>query len=150
MPAPPVPAEAAEAAFARISGEAWLVAGDVPDSTTLAARCQLLALALEAAAPVLREHWADESEQVRYWKRKAAAAAFVNNAAEERIEGLQAKAEAAVQAGDDLVRAILVAVCERDGLPLESGVVPGEPARNYELALRLGIGRVFGLQVWGM
>ena len=56
-----------------------------------------------------------------------------------------AQMEAAVQAGDDLIREILVAVCERDGLPLDSAVEPGEPARNYELALRLGIGRVFGL-----
>lgn len=45
----------------------------------------------------------------------------------------------------DLVRQILVALCERDGLPLTSDVEPGEPARNYELALRLGIGQVFGL-----
>ena len=56
-----------------------------------------------------------------------------------------AQAEAAAQAGTDLVREILVAVCERDGLLLGSAVEPGEPARNYELALRLGIGRVFGL-----
>ena len=52
--------------------------------------------------------------------------------------------EAAVAAGDALVREILEALCRRDGLSLESGVVPGEPARNYELAGRLGIGHVFG------
>ena len=46
----------------------------------------------------------------------------------------------------DLVRTILVAVCERDGLSLESSVNPGEPARNYELALRLKIGHVFGMK----
>lgn len=51
----------------------------------------------------------------------------------------------AVAAALKLVREILVAVCERDGLSLASGAEPGEPARNYELALRLGIGRVFGL-----
>jgi len=44
-----------------------------------------------------------------------------------------------------LVREILVALCNRDGLSLESDAEPGEPARNYELALRLGIGPVFGL-----
>ncbi len=33
----------------------------------------------------------------------------------------------------------------RDGLSIESSVTPGEPARNYELALRLGIGQVFGI-----
>ena len=50
------------------------------------------------------------------------------------------------QASADLVRAILEAVCERDGIPLESSAEPGEPARNYELALRLKIGKVFGLR----
>lgn len=54
--------------------------------------------------------------------------------------------EAAVAAGDALVRDILESFCRRDGLSLESVVVPGEPARNYELALRLGIGHVFGLK----
>jgi hypothetical protein len=45
----------------------------------------------------------------------------------------------------DMVHEILEAVCMRDGLSLESTVDPGEPARNYELALRLGIGHVFGV-----
>jgi hypothetical protein len=45
----------------------------------------------------------------------------------------------------DLMREVLEAVCVRDGFSLESSVNPGEPARNYELALRLGIGHVFGL-----
>jgi hypothetical protein len=53
--------------------------------------------------------------------------------------------EIAVAAGDALIREILEALCHRDGLSLESSVVSGEPARNYELALRLGIGHVFGL-----
>jgi hypothetical protein len=62
-----------------------------------------------------------------------------------------ATAKTFAQQGDgDLVtgitRTILEAVCERDGIPLESSVVPGEPARNYELALRLRIGKVFGLR----
>lgn len=48
-------------------------------------------------------------------------------------------------ASADLVRGILEAVCERDGVPLESVATPGEPAPNYELALRLNIGQVFGL-----
>lgn len=47
---------------------------------------------------------------------------------------------------DHLIRDILESLCRRDGLPLESDVLPGEPARNYELAVRLGIGHVFGLQ----
>ncbi len=54
--------------------------------------------------------------------------------------------EIAVAAGDALIREILEALCRRDGLPLESSVVPGEPARNYDLALRLGIGHVFGIR----
>lgn len=53
---------------------------------------------------------------------------------------------AAVVAGDALIRDILEALCLRDGLSLESSVTPGEPARNYDLALRLGIGHVFGLK----
>ena len=44
-----------------------------------------------------------------------------------------------------LVREILVALCERDGLSLDSHVEPGSPAPNYTLALRLGIAQVFGI-----
>jgi hypothetical protein len=44
-----------------------------------------------------------------------------------------------------LVHEILVALCHRDGLSIESSVEPGQPARNYDLALRLEIGEVFGL-----
>lgn len=50
------------------------------------------------------------------------------------------------QAAEGLIRDILEAACLRDGLSLESAVAPGEPARNYELAVRLGIGHVFGLK----
>lgn len=50
-----------------------------------------------------------------------------------------------VESGMDTVRATLEALCRRDGLSLDSAVVPNEPARNYELALRLGIGQVFGI-----
>ena len=53
--------------------------------------------------------------------------------------------EAAVAAGDALIRDILESLCRRDGLSLGSDVVPGGPARNYELAVRLGIGHVFGI-----
>jgi len=51
-----------------------------------------------------------------------------------------------VAAHDALLRDILESLCRRDGLSLGSAVVPGEPARNYELAGRLGIGHVFGLR----
>ena len=54
--------------------------------------------------------------------------------------------EIAVTAGDALIREILESLCRRDGLPLESSITPGEPARNYELAIRLSIGRVFGIE----
>ena len=47
---------------------------------------------------------------------------------------------------DALVRDILESLCIRGGLSLESAVAPGEPARNYQLAERLGIGHVFGLE----
>ena len=53
--------------------------------------------------------------------------------------------EISAAAGHALIREILEALCRRDGLPLESSVVPGEPAQNYDLALRLGIGGVFGV-----
>jgi hypothetical protein len=53
---------------------------------------------------------------------------------------------AQVGAGDGIIRDVLESLCQRDGLPLESTVVPGEPARNYELADRLGVGHVFGLK----
>jgi PadR family transcriptional regulator PadR len=51
--------------------------------------------------------------------------------------------------GDELLRDVLEALCRRDGLPLESAADPGAPARNDELALRLGIGRAFGLEEQG-
>ena len=53
--------------------------------------------------------------------------------------------ETAVKHSDELVRSTLEALCRRDGISLDSAVTVGEPARNYELALRLGIGHVFGL-----
>jgi hypothetical protein len=56
------------------------------------------------------------------------------------------RAEAEAEAAVALVRAILEAVCERDGISLESSFELGAPARNYELADRLRIGHVFGLR----
>ncbi len=56
---------------------------------------------------------------------------------------------AVMESADRLVRDILESLCRRDGLSLESTAVPGEAARNYELADRLGIGHVFGLRVTG-
>ena len=56
------------------------------------------------------------------------------------------KAQATAEAAESLVRDILEALCLRDGLSLDSAADPGNPARNYELALRLGIGRAFGLK----
>lgn len=53
--------------------------------------------------------------------------------------------EAAREAAEGLLRAVLEAACVNAGLSLDSDADPGAPARNYELALRLGIGRVFGL-----
>lgn len=49
-------------------------------------------------------------------------------------------------AGSGLIRDILEALCRQRGLSLDSAAAPGEPARNYELADRLGIGHVFGLK----
>ena len=49
------------------------------------------------------------------------------------------------EASGALLREVLEALCERDGLSLKSSVEPENPARNYELAIRLGIGKVFGV-----
>ncbi len=56
-----------------------------------------------------------------------------------------AKLREQLAASDRIVRDILESLCRRDGLSLDSSVEPGGPARNYDLALRLGIGHVFGL-----
>lgn len=64
----------------------------------------------------------------------------------EAAEAQVRRLEIALTAADALIREVLEALCRRDGLTLESSVVPGEPARNYDLALRLGIGCVFGLK----
>ena len=66
---------------------------------------------------------------------------------EQQPEGRAVKRlEISVASGDALIREILESLCRRDGLPLESSVVPGEPARNYDLAMRVGIGHVFGIE----
>jgi len=52
---------------------------------------------------------------------------------------------AAHDTGDAVIREILEALCRKGGLSLDSAADPGTPARNYELASRLGIGYVFGL-----
>lgn len=44
-----------------------------------------------------------------------------------------------------VLREVLEAWCERDGLSLDSTADPGTPARNYELMIRLGIGRIVGV-----
>lgn len=41
------------------------------------------------------------------------------------------------------IRNLLEAMCIRDGLSLDSTADPGKPARNYELAERLGIPNAF-------
>lgn len=42
-----------------------------------------------------------------------------------------------------ITRNILEALCRRHGISTESVIVPGEPARNFELAERLGIPEAF-------
>jgi hypothetical protein len=61
---------------------------------------------------------------------------------EAEIERLRERLAAA----DGSVRGNLESLCRRDGLSLDSYIDPGEPARNYALAERLGIGHVFGLE----
>jgi hypothetical protein len=50
------------------------------------------------------------------------------------------------RAAEGLLRSVLEALCVKAGLSLGSDAEPGTPARNYELALRLGIGEAFGLE----
>ena len=50
---------------------------------------------------------------------------------------------AQVEAEGSLVREILVSLCEAQEVWTTSSVDPPSPARNYELADRLGIGGVF-------
>jgi hypothetical protein len=47
-------------------------------------------------------------------------------------------------ASNTILRNVLEAICRRDGISLESDADPGHPARNYELADRLGIPEAFG------
>jgi hypothetical protein len=56
-----------------------------------------------------------------------------------------ASGAAMADASASLIREILEALCRNEGISLDSLADPGTPARNYELALRLGIGRVFGI-----
>lgn len=64
--------------------------------------------------------------------------------AEEVIDDID-RLRAGGEASGALLREVLEAVCRRDGLSLDSEADPGTPARNYELAIRLGIGQVFGV-----
>ena len=72
----PVPPEAVEAAAKRVNDAMWMVAGDFPDATVLAARRQLLTLALDAATPAIiaahrkhlaaaiRAHYGGDGEEI--------------------------------------------------------------------------------------
>jgi hypothetical protein len=50
--------------------------------------------------------------------------------------------------GTEILRSVLEALCRRDGLSLESDADPGHPARNFELADRLGIPDAFKVYPW--
>ena len=50
-----------------------------------------------------------------------------------------------VEVSDAILRQVLEALCERDTISLESAIEPGQPARNFELASRLGISHVFSI-----
>lgn len=54
--------------------------------------------------------------------------------------------EVLMKENDQHLRRVLESCAVVKGVSLESSVEPGQPARNYELALRLGIGHVFGLK----
>lgn len=125
-PRSPAPAAAEPAATATRPAEAIRirVARALYDSLDRCARCKVCEHQCGAAADVAVEAVSAERERAE-------------------------AAEAKLAAGDALIRDILEALCLRDGLSLESGITPGEPARNYELALRLGIGHVFGIKEAG-
>jgi hypothetical protein len=50
-----------------------------------------------------------------------------------------------LQTEQEMYRELLEAWCAEKGVDLTSGVNPGEPARNYELLDRLGVGGLVGL-----
>lgn len=52
---------------------------------------------------------------------------------------------ASAEAANAAVRDVLEALCVQQGISLDSAADPGNPARNFELAMRLGIGHVFGI-----
>ena len=122
------------------------------------------AAAIEAAAPLIRaderQRLADREEMVaevkaelddafQFTKPDGSRHGYVTREWVEALIATQAASASAAaigaQVGADLTRQILVAVCQRDRISLASVADPGQPAWNYELALRLGIGRVFGL-----
>jgi phosphoglycolate phosphatase-like HAD superfamily hydrolase len=125
-PRSPAPAAAEPAVTATRPAEAIRIrmARALYDSLDRCARCKVCEHQCGAAADVAVEAVSAERERAE-------------------------AAEAKLAAGDALIRDILEALCLRDGLSLESGITPGEPARNYELALRLGIGHVFGIKEAG-
>lgn len=62
-----------------------------------------------------------------------------------RVRQERDRAMVRLEVNASLVGEILRRCCETRGLSLESSADPGKPARNYELALRLGIEDVFGM-----
>lgn len=65
--------------------------------------------------------------------------------AQELLKAIQ-RAAIESEATSALLREVLEALVVKQGGSLDSDVEPGTPARNYELADRLGIPQVFGLQ----
>jgi hypothetical protein len=95
-----------------------------------------------ASQQTINETWGGHLDAEReFWTEIDAAQAAIAAAEPAAPRGVAAQLEAS----DRIVRDILESLCRRDGLSLESTVVPGDPARNYALAERLGIGHVFGL-----
>lgn len=48
--------------------------------------------------------------------------------------------------GEGVLRRALESLCAKNGISIDVAGLPGQPAANYELANRLGIGQIFGLE----
>jgi excinuclease UvrABC ATPase subunit len=62
-----------------------------------------------------------------------------------KVEELNQPLRISAQVGDQMVRELLVALCEEQNVSIQSPWYPDQAAPNFVLAERLGIGRVFGL-----
>lgn len=84
-----------------------------------------------------------EGGDADYWRYVDANHRYLMAAA--AIKALRGQPCVRCEAVEQLLRDVLEAVAQQQGVSLESQVNPGEPARNYELMDAIGIGHVLGM-----